>query len=105
VICTRGSASRSCLGAREVAFAHQAAGRAAGGFEFFAGALEFDLEGEGPRMLPILEELDDDEVVMRIQATPEYATDGARLAHEILVAMTAVAAEPSVASEAQRFER
>jgi small conductance mechanosensitive channel len=44
-----------------------------------------------------LEELDDDEVVMRIHATPEYASDGARLADEILVAMAAIAAEPSPA--------
>jgi small conductance mechanosensitive channel len=43
-----------------------------------------------------LEELDDDEVVMRIQATPEYASDGARLADEILTAMTRIASDAPV---------
>ena len=38
-----------------------------------------------------LEELDGDEVVMRVQASPEYAGDGPRLADEILVAMVGVA--------------
>ena len=35
----------------------------------------------------LLEELDGDEVVMRIKATPEQATDGARLADEIVDAL------------------
>ncbi len=44
-----------------------------------------------------LEELDGEQVVMRIQATPEYARDGARLADEILDAMAAVGREQPVA--------
>lgn len=40
-----------------------------------------------------LEEIDGDEVIMRIRATPEYADDGARLADEILVAMSSVTDE------------
>jgi small conductance mechanosensitive channel len=40
-----------------------------------------------------LEELDGDEVVMRIRATPEYADDGAKLADQILGAMTSVTDE------------
>ncbi len=43
-----------------------------------------------------LEEIDGDEVVMRIQATPEYADDGARLADEILTAMASVTDEHAV---------
>jgi small conductance mechanosensitive channel len=35
-----------------------------------------------------VEEIDDDEVVMRVRATPEYADDGAKLADEILTAMS-----------------
>jgi small conductance mechanosensitive channel len=35
----------------------------------------------------LLEELDGDEVVVRIKATPEQATDGARLADEIVDAL------------------
>ncbi|MGB2711350.1 MAG: mechanosensitive ion channel family protein [Conexibacter sp.] len=38
-----------------------------------------------------LEELDGEDVVMRIQAIPEYARDGARLADEILDAMASIA--------------
>jgi small-conductance mechanosensitive channel len=45
-----------------------------------------------------LEELDGDEVVMRVQASPEYAADGARLADEVLVAMAAIADAGAVES-------
>ena len=41
----------------------------------------------------LLEELDGDDVVVRIQATPELADDGARLADEIIAALSAVTAE------------
>ncbi|MBB4663431.1 mechanosensitive ion channel family protein [Conexibacter arvalis] len=44
-----------------------------------------------------LEELVGDEIVMRIQATPEYAGDGARLADQILTAMASIADEPALA--------
>jgi len=40
-----------------------------------------------------LEEVNGEEVVVRIQATPEQARDGARLADEILAAVAAVAGE------------
>jgi small conductance mechanosensitive channel len=43
-----------------------------------------------------LEEIDGDEVVMRIEATPEYADDGARLADEILMAMSSVTDDHAV---------
>jgi small conductance mechanosensitive channel len=40
-----------------------------------------------------LEQIEGDEVIMRIRATPEYSDDGARLADEILVAMSSVTDE------------
>lgn len=46
-----------------------------------------------------LEELDRDEVVVRIQATPQSPADGARLAGEILAA---IRAEPSSSAELDR---
>jgi small conductance mechanosensitive channel len=47
------------------------------------------------RALPhiALEEVDGDQVVVRIQATPEHARDGAALADQILAAVTQVAGE------------
>jgi small conductance mechanosensitive channel len=44
-----------------------------------------------------LEEVDGDEVVVRVQATPEHARDGARLADQILETVAAVSGEHSVA--------
>jgi small conductance mechanosensitive channel len=44
-----------------------------------------------------LEEVDGEQVVVRIQATPEHARDGARLADEILAAIGAVAGERATA--------
>ncbi len=41
----------------------------------------------------VLEEVDGDDVVVRIEATPRIAADGPKLADEILTAMAAVAAE------------
>ena len=41
----------------------------------------------------LLEEVDGDEVVVRVQATPELAHDGARLADEIIGALSAVTGE------------
>ena len=40
-----------------------------------------------------LEEVDREQVVVRIEATPEHARDGAQLADQILEAVTAVAGE------------
>ncbi|HEY4280536.1 MAG TPA: mechanosensitive ion channel family protein [Conexibacter sp.] len=45
-----------------------------------------------------VEELDGDEVVMRIRATPEYADDGAKLADEILTAMSSITDEHEIVS-------
>jgi len=41
----------------------------------------------------LLEELDGDDVVVRIQATPEHANDGAKLADEIILALSTVTSE------------
>ena len=48
-----------------------------------------------PRVL--LEEIDGEDVVVRVQATPERADDGARLADEIITALATVTAEHQVA--------
>jgi small conductance mechanosensitive channel len=53
-------------------------------------AVRTPIRGE-PRIA--LEEIDADEVVVRITATPEAEADGARLADEILAAITALAQE------------
>jgi small conductance mechanosensitive channel len=45
----------------------------------------------------LLEEVDGDSVVVRIQATPERASDGARLADEIIAALVSVTGEHRVA--------
>jgi small-conductance mechanosensitive channel len=50
-----------------------------------------------PRVL--LEEIDGDEVVVRVQATPEKAADGAKLADEIIAALSSVTGEHALASE------
>jgi small-conductance mechanosensitive channel len=44
----------------------------------------------------LLEELDGDDVVVRVQATPERAADGARLADEIIAALASVTREHEV---------
>jgi small-conductance mechanosensitive channel len=49
-----------------------------------------------PRVL--LQELDGDEIVVRIQATPERAIDGAQLADEIIAAVANVTGEHAVVS-------
>jgi small-conductance mechanosensitive channel len=49
-----------------------------------------------PRVL--LQELDGDEIVVRIQATPERASDGAKLADEIIAAVANVTGEHAVVS-------
>jgi small-conductance mechanosensitive channel len=47
----------------------------------------------------LLEEIDGDDVVVRVQATPERATDGARLADEIIAALSSVTGEHKIPSE------
>jgi len=47
-----------------------------------------------PRVL--LQEIDGDEVVVRVQATPESADDGAQLADEIIATMASVTGEHSI---------
>lgn len=50
-----------------------------------------------PRVL--LEEIDGDDVVVRVQATPERAADGARLADEIINTLASVTSEHALVSE------
>lgn len=50
-----------------------------------------------PRVL--LEEIDGDDVVVRVQATPERAADGARLADEIINSLASVTSEHALVSE------
>jgi small conductance mechanosensitive channel len=50
-----------------------------------------------PRVL--LEEIDGDQVVVRVQATPERAGDGAQLADEIIAALATVTGEHAVAKD------
>jgi hypothetical protein len=44
----------------------------------------------------LLEEVDGDDVVVRVQATPERAADGAKLADEIIEALASVTGEHTV---------
>ena len=44
----------------------------------------------------LLEEIDGEDVVVRVQATPERASDGARLADETIEALTSVTGEPAL---------
>jgi small conductance mechanosensitive channel len=46
----------------------------------------------------LLEEVDGDDVVVRVQATPEVATDGAKLADEIIGALASVTGQHETAS-------
>ncbi|HEY2317728.1 MAG TPA: mechanosensitive ion channel family protein [Solirubrobacteraceae bacterium] len=50
----------------------------------------------------LLEEVDGDDVVVRVQATPESPDDGAQLADEIMVALSSVTGEHETAETAQR---
>jgi small-conductance mechanosensitive channel len=49
----------------------------------------------------LLEEIDGDKVVVRVQATPERHSDGARLADEIIAALVDVTGEHRVSADAQ----
>jgi hypothetical protein len=44
----------------------------------------------------LLEEIDGDELVIRVQATPERADDGAKLADEIITTLSSVTGEHEV---------
>ena len=44
----------------------------------------------------LLEEVDGDKLVVRVQATPDRAADGARLADEIIGALATVTSEHAV---------
>jgi small conductance mechanosensitive channel len=50
----------------------------------------------------LLEEVDGDDVVVRIQATPELANDGAKLADEIMAALSSVTGEHATAGSDRR---
>jgi small-conductance mechanosensitive channel len=50
----------------------------------------------------LLEEVDGDDVVVRIQATPERADDGAKLADEVMAALTSVTGEHEVQAARER---
>jgi small conductance mechanosensitive channel len=47
----------------------------------------------------LLEEIDGDDVIVRVQATPERAADGARLADEIIAALSAITGQHAVTRE------
>jgi small-conductance mechanosensitive channel len=47
----------------------------------------------------LLEEIDDDDVTVRVQATPERAVDGARLADEVIEALASVTGEHALVRE------
>jgi small conductance mechanosensitive channel len=47
----------------------------------------------------LLEEIDGEDLVVRVQATPERATDGAKLADEIIASLASVTGEHSLASD------
>ena len=49
----------------------------------------------------LLEEVDGDDVVVRVQATPEMSDDGRQLADEIMVALSSVTGEHEAAGSAQ----
>jgi small-conductance mechanosensitive channel len=47
----------------------------------------------------LLQEIDGDDVVVRVQATPEHADDGAQLADEVIAALASVTGEHEVARD------
>jgi small conductance mechanosensitive channel len=47
----------------------------------------------------LLEEMDGDDVVVRVQATPDRASDGARLADQIIAALSSVTAEHDIVDQ------
>ena len=53
----------------------------------------------------LLEEVDGDDLVVRVQATPELADDGAQLADEIIAALSSVTGEHATPKPANRSRR
>ncbi|MBV8999056.1 MAG: hypothetical protein JO304_08360, partial [Solirubrobacterales bacterium] len=47
----------------------------------------------------LLEEIDGDDVVVRVQATPDRADDGARLADEVIAALATVTGDHPVVQD------
>jgi hypothetical protein len=47
----------------------------------------------------LLEEIDGEDVVIRVQATPERADEGAQLADEVIAALASVTGEHEVARD------
>ena len=56
-------------------------------------------DGAGTPAAVVLEEIDGDDVVVRVRATPERAEDNAVLADEIIAALASVTREHTVVSE------
>jgi small conductance mechanosensitive channel len=54
------------------------------------------------KVVVLLEEIDGSDLVVRIQATPEHAADGARLADEIIAALASVTGEHTTQPAASR---
>ncbi len=53
----------------------------------------------GSRASVLLEEIDGEDVVVRVQATPERAADGAKLADEIIAVLSSVTGEHALSSD------
>ena len=62
-----------------------------------ASAISTETRPPGPDIM--LEEIDGDQVVVRVQATPEHAADGAKLADEIIEALANVTGEHPVVTD------
>ncbi len=60
-------------------------------------AIATETRPPGPNIM--LEEIDGDQVVVRVQATPEHAADGAKLADEIIAALANVTGEHPVVTD------
>ncbi|MDQ6841509.1 MAG: hypothetical protein M3025_03680, partial [Actinomycetota bacterium] len=52
----------------------------------------------------LVEEIDGDELIVRVQATPERANDGGRLADEVIRALASVTSEHEVVSDGSTVE-
>ena len=69
--------------------------------ELLEGAVTVPTRSD-PRI--ILEEIDGDEVIFRIEATPEQATEGPKLANEILLAVGGLARDGGNGGAAARSD-
>jgi small-conductance mechanosensitive channel len=52
----------------------------------------------------LLEELDGDDIIVRVQATPEHADDGAKLADEVIMALSSVTGEHEIARARDSYD-